>query len=241
MAETNAATLRLWEESPVAYELRKLMDGVKRDFANDRMAVDFLLRANDPMFFAPFVWGFAGGFTDGAGASLLDWKKDLTTTYNSLAKLLHDAPETVPKTILLGLEAGFIEYVKRPLTISVPQGLDPTSAAIVQQLIDLHGAGPMLQWLGVLEDARGGLSVAQSLGILAEDMLGSLVEEGGGHLRHFFTEKDAQKQGALLGRPMGIATVEIARMIAEPPALDIAQLVAMLDFSDDEKKQLGIP
>ena len=45
---------------------------------------------------------------------------------------------------------------------------------------------------------------------------------------------------AMLGYPIGAAAVELIRVVAEPPALDLAQLIASLDLSSDELQQLGI-
>lgn len=236
--------LRQWQEGDIEYAMRCAMTMLASDVRGDPVGTDFARRVSDPAYLVGMVIGYHVGFFDGASARYLAWKKDLFDVFATARKIILADKRLIAtnaaKTIELGLSAGVREFFLRPWIEEVPIDLAPESADSARVLIDIYHAGPFLEWLGMLDELKGGTTLSELVGIAANDLSVALVNAGDAAIRQFLLEHDSQRQGAMLGSLVGAATVELIRIIVEPPALNLAELVATLALSYDERRQLGI-
>ena len=134
----------------------------------------------------------------------------------------------------------FEEFLRRPVLEAVPSGLSSASTESLQVLVDLHGLGPQIGMLREIDSAARAIDFARLIELAPETLADALAAAGAAWFRDLIEDESFESQGYRIGYPVGAGAVELIRMVAEPPWLDAAQLVTLLDLSPAEQEAMGL-
>jgi hypothetical protein len=241
--------LREWGEPGYAYELRR----VRLLYARLAVAHDQswprvnrildLIESSEQG--ALWLAGFGGGFVSGIQERLAAWLEDIARMLQTLLKQLARAADGAAALRALGFAATVAklsveEFLRRPMLEAAPTGLSPTSSELMQSLIDLHGLGPHIELLRTVDSAATAIGFARMIELAPEALAGAVASAGAAWFRDLIEDPSFESQGWRIGHPVGAGAVELIRALAEPPLLDVAQLITLLDLGPDEQAALGL-
>lgn len=231
-----AVSLKDYDENRLSYVLSVLM---MRLHAAQGAAFPNSLkqRIDDITYGTQLLVGFTEGAFGGARARYRVMQDDFRRDYAAIQKLFGlELAEALGR----GLAASFDEFFLRPVLESVPTGLLPKSAAAAQRLIDMFDAMALIKTLGFVDDIAKSGNFLAMLAVGVEELFELIMLEGQHWAVSVIIEPDAQRQGVMLGRPVGVALFEIVRALVEPPPLDLAHLVSSLALTRAEQQALGL-
>ncbi|MCA3223377.1 MAG: hypothetical protein ING41_13450 [Burkholderiales bacterium] len=232
--------LREWGEPGYAYELRRVrLLYARLAVAHDQSGpqVDRILDLIESSEQgALWLAGFGGGFVSGIQERLAAWLEDIARMLQTLLKQLARAADGAAALPKLSVE----EFLRRPMLEAAPTGLSPTSSELMQSLIDLHGLGPHIELLRTVDSAATAIGFARMIELAPEALAGAVASAGAAWFRDLIEDPSFESQGWRIGHPVGAGAVELIRALAEPPLLDVAQLITLLDLGPDEQAALGL-
>lgn len=231
--------LRRSEESEIAYQLRRLGEVLLRDFQDGLLERRFADALMDPAYGVEFTTGFFAGFMDGGAGRLRAWRNDLQDTLDVLVEFVRKGG-----IIELGVASGvsLYEFFGVNFKPGRPGQLSPEVSNVLERLELIHGLAPVFRALDLLNEQAKAHDLLKLLGMVAEDVVASLISSGGDFVRRFLLATGAAAmQGEILGRFSGEAFVELIRAFVEPPELSMLELIGALGLSDDEVAALTAP
>lgn len=241
--------LREWGEPGYAYELRRvrllyaqLAAAHGRSGPQISRIVDLVQSVDRG---ALWLAGFGGGLVTGVQERLRVWLIDMAQLLRSTLQLLAKLPDGPAALRSLGLYGRVAtlpveEFLLRPAFESAPAGLSSASQEALQTLADLQALGPHIELLRTVDSAAGALDFARLIELAPERLVDALASAGAAWFIDLISDDSFESQGYRIGYPVGAGAVELIRVFVEPPVLDLAQLVTLLDLAPDERAALGL-
>ncbi|GLR83774.1 hypothetical protein [Bradyrhizobium iriomotense] len=222
-------------EGRLSFQLRRFATILLEENPNDVMARRLVDALADPAAAAGFVVRFCGGFLDGCGARLRVWRDDLQNVLTSLVAFIK-----ADGAVQLALAGGIslYEFFRGPFEPKTPAGLSLQVRDALERLDLIHGLAAPMMMLDAINTAAAAEHFTDLLGLLAEDLMISVLDDASGWMQKFLLAP-LPEQGQLLGTFVGEALIEFARGIIEPPELSLAELAANLELSASQIKDLA--
>jgi hypothetical protein len=237
MPPTPPPLLREFGESRISFEVRRTTAVLLSEMPGELLALRFYDRMRDPLVSADVLLGFWNGFLTGAGTRLRAWRDDLQATLTALLGFL-----SAEARLELGIATGvsLYEFLRGPFEPKAPSGLSPASIDRLEQLKLMHGLAAPLAMLDAIDSIVKAQGLLETVGMAAEDIAIVVLKKGSFWVRAFLLA-EPNPQGEMLGKVMGAAFIELARMIIEPPELSLVELAGMLNMGQDEASTLATP
>ncbi|UUL83804.1 hypothetical protein [Sphingomonas qomolangmaensis] len=232
--------LKNFDESRSEYVVALLVSRVRASVEDPGVSPGFYLiekPISDAIDAAKLASGFATGVHRGAKARYAVMQEDFRRDYAALRQLFS---AELGAAFGHALAAGFDEWLRRPIVELNPTGLTPDSIAAARRMIEMFEAERFLQMIGLVDSIVKAGALLETLALGADELFELLAGEGTSWARTVLLETDPQRQGEMLGRPVGVALFEVVRMIVEPPALDAMHMLGVLAPTAAEKQAIGI-